>query len=80
MLINADEQLAIIATPIPSGGAPKKTRKLATDHGIPSSLRGKVWAWFMSPAMSARAPGLYEELCSHDKAVPMDQIDRDVAT
>ena len=73
--------LNIISTPMPSGGAPKKVKKLATESGIPASLRGKVWAWFMSGATSARQPGLYAELCSHERPSAADQqIDHDVAT
>jgi len=30
-------------------GAPKKVRKLAAESGIPASLRGKVWGWFLAP-------------------------------
>jgi len=71
--------LGIIATPIPAGGPSKKVRKLVIEHGIPSSLRGKVWAWFMASSMSARVPGLFAELCGHDKpSAADDQIDRDI--
>lgn len=65
---------------MPTNGAPKKVRKLAVENGIPSSLRGRVWAWFMAPSMSARVPGLYDELCGHDRlSVSDDQIEHDVA-
>ena len=70
-----------MSAPIPSGGASKKVRRLATESGIPSSLRGKVWAWFMSPSMTARVAGLYGELCGHEKSSLYDaQIEQDVAT
>lgn len=73
-------QLSIISTPLGNSSPPKKVRKLAIDSGIPSSLRGKVWAWFMSSSMSARVPGLYQQLLAHDKGKWGDAIDRDVAT
>lgn len=74
-------QLSIISTPLPSGTAPpKKVRKIVLESGVPSSLRGKVWAWFMSSQMSARVPGLYQELLDHDKGQADEQIERDVAT
>lgn len=62
-----DVQLGIINTPITNGQPPKKIRKLAIESGIPASLRGRVWAWFMMPIMSARRPGLYQELLEHDR-------------
>ncbi|ORY26333.1 rab-GTPase-TBC domain-domain-containing protein [Naematelia encephala] len=71
--------LSIIATPLRAGTAPpKKVRKLVLDAGIPASLRGRVWAWFMSGQMSARVPGLYQELLDHDKGQADEQIERDV--
>ncbi len=73
-------QLAILANPVPSGGPPKKVRKLVLEAGIPSSLRGKVWAWFMAPSMSARVPGLFNELLTHDKGASDVRIGADVAT
>jgi len=75
------QQLGIIATPMPAGGPSKKVRKLVIEHGIPSSLRGKVWAWFMASSMFARVPGLFAELCGHDKPSSADdRIDHDIAT
>jgi hypothetical protein len=56
-----------MGTPL-SGAAPKKVRKLAIEHGVPASLRGRVWAWFMAGHMSAKRPGLYQELLDHWKA------------
>jgi hypothetical protein len=73
------EQLGIISTPL-SGPPAKRVRKLAIEHGIPASLRGKVWAWFMAGHMSARRPGLYHELLDHwrGKDELGKQIDDDV--
>jgi hypothetical protein len=66
--------------PIPAGtGAPKKVRKMVLEQGVPSSLRGRVWGWFMSASLSARVPGLYEQLLAHDKGQPTPDIDADVA-
>jgi len=56
--------LTIVATPVPSDGAPKKARRLASESGIPASLRGKVWAWFLSPTIPKREPGKFNELSS----------------
>ncbi|KAK4687838.1 hypothetical protein P7C73_g2277, partial [Tremellales sp. Uapishka_1] len=73
--------LAIIATPLQPGTTPpRKVRKLVLETGIPASLRGKVWAWFMAGSMSARTPGLYQDLLSHDKGLEDERIDRDVAS
>ncbi len=77
-LSNVTKQLAIISTPLGNSGPPKKVRKLAVEAGIPSSLRGKVWAWFMSSSMSARVPGLYQQLLAHDRGKWGEAIDRDV--
>ena len=71
-------QLALIATPIPAGGPAKKVRKLVLEAGIPSSLRGKVWAWFLSGSMSARVAGLFTELLDHDKG-GNSRVDEDIA-
>ncbi|WWC89004.1 uncharacterized protein L201_003921 [Kwoniella dendrophila CBS 6074] len=72
--------LSIISTPLPPNTPPpKKVRKLVLDAGVPSSLRGKVWAWFMANTLSARTPGLYQELIEHDKGLEDQRIDRDVA-
>jgi hypothetical protein len=66
---------------MPVGGPSKKVRKMVIELGIPSSLRGRVWAWFMSSSMSARVPGLFAELCGHDKPSAVDdQIDHDIST
>jgi hypothetical protein len=72
--------LAIINTPLGSSAPPKKVRKLAIEAGIPASLRGRVWAWFMTPIMTARRPGLYQELLDHnrDDKKLAERIDRDV--
>ncbi|KAL7422049.1 hypothetical protein Q5752_003822 [Cryptotrichosporon argae] len=81
--VRAAEQkwLSIISTPLSPGSAPpKKVKKLVLDAGVPASLRGRVWAWFMSAQMSARVPGLYQELLGHDKGNAQAQIDRDVST
>ena len=51
-----------MSTPLPSDGAPKKIRKLASESGIPASLRGKVWAWFLGPLMPRREAGRFQEL------------------
>lgn len=40
---------------MPADGAPKKVRKLAAESGVPASLRGKVWAWFLVPHMKRDA-------------------------
>lgn len=73
--------LSILSTPIPADGAPKKVRKLVIESGIPASLRGKVWGWFMSGSMSARVPGLYQQLLEQGKSrVEENQIERDIAT
>jgi hypothetical protein len=65
---------------MPAGGPPKKVRKLVMDVGIPGSLRGKVWAWFMASSMSARVPGLFNQLLDHDKGTYDNRIDADVAS
>lgn len=71
--------MAIINAPL-SGVPPKKVRKLAIEHGVPASLRGRVWAWFMAGHMSARRPGLYQELLDHWKENESleKRIDQDV--
>lgn len=53
---------------------------MAIEHGIPASLRGRVYAWFMTPIMSARRPGLYQELLDHDRndSRLAEKIDSDV--
>ncbi|OCF60866.1 hypothetical protein L486_00510 [Kwoniella mangroviensis CBS 10435] len=72
--------LSIISTPLPPNTSPpKKVRKLVLDAGVPSSLRGKVWAWFMANTLSARTPGLYQELIAHDNGLEDGRIDKDVA-
>ncbi|WVW84273.1 hypothetical protein I302_106303 [Kwoniella bestiolae CBS 10118] len=72
--------LSIISTPLPPNSSPpKKVRKLVLDAGVPSSLRGKVWAWFMANTLSARTPGLYQELIAHDQGQEDERIDKDVA-
>lgn len=71
-------QLQIIGSPLPASGVPKKVRKLVLESGIPGSLRGKVWAWFMAPQMSARRNGLYHELLDHDKGAADDKMDKDI--
>ncbi|WWD16988.1 hypothetical protein CI109_101424 [Kwoniella shandongensis] len=70
--------LSIIGTPLNGSAPPKKVRKLVLDAGVPSSLRGKVWAWFMAGTLSARVPGLYQELLEHDNGQEDERIDRDV--
>lgn len=77
----ANEQLGIVSTPLPpQTPSPKKVRKLAVEGGIPASLRGRVWAWFLSGTMSARRPGLYTQLLEHEKRGDVEgRIDRDVA-
>ncbi|WWD03223.1 hypothetical protein V865_001274 [Kwoniella europaea PYCC6329] len=72
--------LSIVSTPLPPNTPPpKKVRKLVLDAGVPSSLRGKVWAWFMANTLSARTPGLYQELIAHDNGLEDERIDKDVA-
>lgn len=62
------------------GGPPKKVRKLVLEAGIPSSLRGRVWAWFMASSMSARVPGLFDQLLNHDRGASDARIDDDIAS
>lgn len=73
---NADRQLTIVSSSIPPEGAPKKIRKLASESGIPASLRGKVWAWFLGPLMPRREVGRFEELVNRggglDERMEMD--------
>ncbi|WVF71143.1 hypothetical protein IAT40_005940 [Kwoniella sp. CBS 6097] len=72
--------LSIISTPLPANTQPpKKVKKLVLDAGVPSSLRGKVWAWFMANTLSAKTPGLYQELIEHDNGNEDERIDRDIA-
>ncbi|WWC69886.1 uncharacterized protein I206_103829 [Kwoniella pini CBS 10737] len=72
--------LSIISTPLPANTQPpKKVKKLVLDAGVPSSLRGKVWAWFMANTLSARTPGLYQELIEHDNGLEDEKITKDVA-
>ncbi|OCF31932.1 hypothetical protein I316_06314 [Kwoniella heveanensis BCC8398] len=72
--------LSIISTPLPANTQPpRKVKKLVLDAGVPSSLRGKVWAWFMANTLSAKTPGLYQELIEHDNGNEDERIDRDVA-
>ncbi|WVQ99720.1 hypothetical protein IAU59_006862 [Kwoniella sp. CBS 9459] len=72
--------LTIISTPLPPNTQPpKKVKKLVLDAGVPSSLRGKVWAWFMANTLSAKTPGLYQELIEHDNGNEDERIDKDVA-
>lgn len=74
-------QLAIVSTPLPPHTpSPKKARKLALEGGIPASLRGRVWAWFMSGTMSARKPGLYAQLLEHERSDVEGRLERDVTT
>ncbi|KIR98685.1 rab GTPase activator [Cryptococcus deuterogattii 2001/935-1] len=70
--------LSITSSPLPANGPPKKVRKLVLEAGIPNSLRGKVWAWFMAKALLARVPGLYHELLEHDKRSEDERIEQDV--
>ncbi|KAK8864699.1 hypothetical protein IAR55_001951 [Kwoniella newhampshirensis] len=70
--------LAIISTSLNGAAPPKKVRKLVLDAGVPASLRGRVWAWFMAGTLSARVPGLYQELLEHDNGQEDERIDRDV--
>nr|ODO03987.1 hypothetical protein L204_00329 [Cryptococcus depauperatus CBS 7855] len=69
--------LSIISTPL-NGNPSKKVRKLVLESGVPNSLRGKVWAWFMAGTLSARVGGLYAELLGHDKGNEDERIDIDV--
>ncbi|WWC62211.1 uncharacterized protein I303_104806 [Kwoniella dejecticola CBS 10117] len=72
--------LSIITSPLPPNTQPpKKVRKLVLDAGVPSSLRGKVWAWFMAGTLSARTSGLYQELIEHDNGLENERINKDVA-
>ncbi|RXK39913.1 hypothetical protein M231_02847 [Tremella mesenterica] len=57
---------------------PRKIRKLVLENGIPSSLRGRVWTWFLSSQMIARRKGLYQELLEHDKGFIDQQIEYDI--
>ncbi|WVQ77904.1 hypothetical protein IAR50_007610 [Cryptococcus sp. DSM 104548] len=70
--------LSIISTPLNGAQPPKKVRKFVIESGVPNSLRGRVWAWFMAGTLSARVPGLYGELLEHDKGLEDDRIERDV--
>ncbi|ODN97903.1 hypothetical protein I350_07538 [Cryptococcus amylolentus CBS 6273] len=72
--------LSIISTPLNGAQPGKKVRKLVIESGVPNSLRGRVWAWFMAGTLSARVPGLYGELLEHDKGLEDDRIERDVVS
>ena len=39
--------LAVIGTAVPPGGPPKRVKRYVMEGGVPSSLRGKVWGWFI---------------------------------
>ena len=60
-----------MSSPIPADGAPKKIRKLASESGIPASLRGKVWAWFLGPLLPRREAGRFQELVKSSE--PLDE-------
>lgn len=80
--VRAAEQkwLHIIATPLSHGQQPpKKVRRLVIEQGVPNSLRGRVWGWFMSNGMNGRVDGLFQRLVSNEAGPFDDQIDRDVA-
>ncbi|TYJ52193.1 hypothetical protein B9479_007208 [Cryptococcus floricola] len=72
--------LSIISTPLNAAQPGKKVRKFVIESGVPNSLRGRVWAWFMAGTLSARVPGLYGELLEHDKGLEDDRIERDVVS
>ncbi|ODO08309.1 hypothetical protein L198_00032 [Cryptococcus wingfieldii CBS 7118] len=72
--------LSIISTPLNGAQPAKKVRKFVIESGVPNSLRGRVWAWFMAGTLSARVPGLYGELLEHDKGLEDDRIERDVVS
>ena len=51
------------------------------EAAIPGSLRGKVWAWFLTASMSARMPGLFSQFLDHDaKGSSDERIDSDIAS
>lgn len=80
--VRAAEQkwLSIIATPLSHGQQPpKKVRRLVIEQGVPNSLRGRVWGWFMSNGMNGRVDGLFQRLVSNEAGPFDDQIERDVA-
>lgn len=80
--VRAAEQkwLNIIATPLSHGQQPpKKVRRLVIEQGVPNSLRGRVWGWFMSNGMNGRVGGLFQRLVSNEAGPFDDQIERDVA-
>jgi hypothetical protein len=53
---------------------------MAIEYGVPASLRGKVWGWFMSNGMNGRVNGLFARLVTNEEG-PFDvQIERDVQT
>lgn len=75
------KQLNIIAQPLGRGQTPgKKVRRLVIEQGIPASLRGRVWEWFMSSGMSGRVEGLFNRLLSDEPTAYDDMIDRDVVS
>lgn len=59
--------------------APKKVRRLVVEQGIPASLRGRVWDWFMSNGLSGRVDGLFSRLLTNEPGEFDEQIDRDVS-
>lgn len=80
--VRAAEQkwLNIIATPLSHGQQPpKKVRRLVIEQGVPNSLRGRVWGWFMSNGMNGRVGGLFSRLVTSESGPFDEQIDRDVA-
>ena len=51
------------------------------EAAIPGSLRGRVWTWFMTSFMSARTPGLFNQLLNHEaKGSSDERINSDIAS
>ncbi|GAA5898280.1 uncharacterized protein JCM6883_000979 [Sporobolomyces salmoneus] len=59
----------------------RKSKKMRTlvQSGIPSSVRGKVWA-FLAESDREKQPGLYEQLCSLGPGRYLAAIEQDVET
>ncbi|ORX35590.1 rab-GTPase-TBC domain-domain-containing protein [Kockovaella imperatae] len=68
--------LAVIGSTVPSGGPSKKVKKYVSEGGVPGSLRGKVWSWFLN----ALSTGMYDKMVSEGRRTSSDQqIERDIA-
>lgn len=78
-VIPANSQLDIISKPIPyNGSAPKKVRRLVIEQGVPPSVRGRVWDWYLSNGLSGRVDGLFSRLLTNEPGEFDDQINCDV--